>query len=290
MVFADEVGAGLARVRDREAAAALVEQHDAVALGVEQAAVRGLVPAPGPPCRNTTGLPSRLPRHLPVDVLSVAHVEHARLERLDLRIQVSHDLTVTTSGCRERMPRRAAARSVSGPPPALRIATYPRGMRPVPDRPDPARSPSGLPPSAARGARRRTRDDRPRRRARRRHARRRAGARTSHPPVYYLPIAAFRPDALVAANGSSFCEFKGAARYLSLRGGGTWPNAPPGTTRRRRRGSSRSPTVSPCTRAEMDECTVDGEQVVPQPGRFYGGWITSNVVGPFKGGAGSLGW
>ena len=43
---------------------------------------------------------------------------------------------------------------------------------------------------------------------------------TSHPPVYYLPIAAFRPDALVAAHGSSFCEFKGGARYLAVRGGG----------------------------------------------------------------------
>ena len=42
--------------------------------------------------------------------------------------------------------------------------------------------------------------------------------------------------------------------------------------------------------ARMDECTVDGERVTPQPGNFYGGWITSNVVGPFKGGAGSLGW
>ena len=41
---------------------------------------------------------------------------------------------------------------------------------------------------------------------------------------------------------------------------------------------------------QMDECTVEGEQVVPQPGRFYGGWITSTVVGPFTGGAGSLGW
>jgi hypothetical protein len=40
----------------------------------------------------------------------------------------------------------------------------------------------------------------------------------------------------------------------------------------------------------MDECLVDGERVVPQPGGFYGGWITSNVVGPFKGSPGSSGW
>ena len=40
----------------------------------------------------------------------------------------------------------------------------------------------------------------------------------------------------------------------------------------------------------VDRCTVNGETVVPQPGGFYGGWITGTVVGPFKGGPGSLGW
>jgi hypothetical protein len=40
----------------------------------------------------------------------------------------------------------------------------------------------------------------------------------------------------------------------------------------------------------MDACTVDGERVVPQPGGFYGGWITSRVAGPFKGGPGTMGW
>ena len=40
----------------------------------------------------------------------------------------------------------------------------------------------------------------------------------------------------------------------------------------------------------MDSCTVDGELVTPQPGEFYGGWITSDVVGPFKGEPGSWGW
>ena len=40
----------------------------------------------------------------------------------------------------------------------------------------------------------------------------------------------------------------------------------------------------------MDECLVDGERVVPQPGGYYGGWITSVVSGPFKGGPGTQGW
>ncbi|MGN6576561.1 MAG: DUF427 domain-containing protein, partial [Nocardioides sp.] len=42
--------------------------------------------------------------------------------------------------------------------------------------------------------------------------------------------------------------------------------------------------------AAMDRCTVDGETVVPQPGGFYGGWVTSSIVGPFKGGPGTHGW
>jgi hypothetical protein len=40
----------------------------------------------------------------------------------------------------------------------------------------------------------------------------------------------------------------------------------------------------------LDECTVNGEQVQAQPGGFYGGWITNNIVGPFKGVPGSEGW
>jgi hypothetical protein len=42
--------------------------------------------------------------------------------------------------------------------------------------------------------------------------------------------------------------------------------------------------------AKMDACTVDGERVQAQPGDFYGGWITSEIVGPFKGGPGTIGW
>ena len=113
---------------------------------------------------------------------------------------------------------------------------------------------------------------------------------TSHPPVYYLPIEAFPPDALRAAAGSSFCEFKGSARYLSVRGGDAVAD----------RAAWNYPSPSPgfevladrvaVYAGPMDACTVGGERVVPQPGRFYGGWITSRVTGPFKGSAGSLGW
>ena len=51
-----------------------------------------------------------------------------------------------------------------------------------------------------------------------------------------------------------------------------------------------SPTGCPLYPAFFDEITLDGERVVPQPGGFYGGWITQDVVGPFKGGPGSWGW
>ncbi|MBB2966961.1 DUF427 domain-containing protein [Leifsonia aquatica] len=113
---------------------------------------------------------------------------------------------------------------------------------------------------------------------------------TSHPPVYYLPIADFAADALADADGSSFCEFKGAARYLDVRGGGearsacawNYPHPSPGYELLRDRVAVYA--------QQMDECTVDGEVVTPQPGDFYGGWITSAVVGPFKGAPGSLGW
>ncbi|WP_407360643.1 DUF427 domain-containing protein [Microbacterium sp. LBN7] len=113
---------------------------------------------------------------------------------------------------------------------------------------------------------------------------------TSHPPVYYLPIVDFVPGALTDAPGSSFCEFKGAARYLDVRGGDTvregaawnYPNPAPGFETLRDRVAVYA--------GPMDGCTVGDEVVSPQPGGFYGGWVTSSVVGPFKGGPGSLGW
>lgn len=113
---------------------------------------------------------------------------------------------------------------------------------------------------------------------------------TSHPPVYYLPIDDFVAGSLMDASGSSFCEFKGAARYLDVRGGGlvragaawNYPQPSPGY-------EMLAGSVAVYA-AQMDECSVGGEVVVPQPGGLYGGWVTSRVVGPFKGIPGSLGW
>jgi uncharacterized protein (DUF427 family) len=112
---------------------------------------------------------------------------------------------------------------------------------------------------------------------------------TSHPPVYYVRAEDVRAE-LLPAPGASMCEFKGAARYVTLRTGGasaegaawTYPTPMPGYEVLAGRIA-----VYP---SRMDRCEVAGETVVPQEGDFYGGWITSRVVGPFKGGAGTWGW
>lgn len=114
---------------------------------------------------------------------------------------------------------------------------------------------------------------------------------TSHPPGYYLPPEDIAPGALrSAAGGGSFCEWKGEAVYWDVHGG----DAVAG----RSAWSYPSPTAAFAPLAghvafyagPMDRCEVDGEVVMPQPGGFYGGWITSDVVGPFKGVPGSRGW
>jgi len=113
---------------------------------------------------------------------------------------------------------------------------------------------------------------------------------TSHPPVYYLPISAFPAGALQPAPGASFCEYKGAAKYLSIQAADAtaercawyYPNPEPGYEALADR-VALYPGL-------MDSCEVDGEIVRPQAGGFYGGWITSRVVGPFKGEPGTQGW
>lgn len=113
---------------------------------------------------------------------------------------------------------------------------------------------------------------------------------TSHPPTYYLPRSAFADGVLRDAAGASWCEWKGRARYFDLVAPGgvaekaawSYPDPAPGFEAIR--------DAVAVMAGLVDRCTVDGETVRPQPGGFYGGWITSAVVGPFKGGAGSQGW
>jgi uncharacterized protein (DUF427 family) len=113
---------------------------------------------------------------------------------------------------------------------------------------------------------------------------------TSHPPTFYVPPDAIVPGAVELVGGRSWCEWKGQARYLDVVVG----------DRRARKAAWTYP--SPTGRfaqlkdfvafypAAMDACFVNDEQARAQPGGFYGGWITSNLVGPFKGAPGTMGW
>jgi uncharacterized protein (DUF427 family) len=111
---------------------------------------------------------------------------------------------------------------------------------------------------------------------------------TASPPTYYLPPECIEREQLVPAQGSSFCEWKGLASYWAL------ADSPDGGVVG---WSYENPSESFAIIAgylsfypARVACCVDGERVSPQPGGFYGGWITNAVVGPFKGEQGTGGW
>ncbi len=113
---------------------------------------------------------------------------------------------------------------------------------------------------------------------------------TSHPPVYYLPVDSVIPGCLLRSSRTSFCEFKGTATYYTVvyrketAVDAAWGYDDPSPGYEALAGHV---SFYP---AKMDACLVDGELAMPQPGGFYGGWVTGEVVGPFKGGPGSEGW
>ncbi|MCK9684462.1 DUF427 domain-containing protein [Scleromatobacter humisilvae] len=112
---------------------------------------------------------------------------------------------------------------------------------------------------------------------------------TAHPPSFYIPLADVAPGLLELAEGTSLCEWKGPARYWSLVDGSrrlakvawSYPQPLPGSE------MLRDAVAFYCHELE---CRVGGARVAPQPGGFYGGWITPELVGPFKGEPGSEGW
>ena len=113
---------------------------------------------------------------------------------------------------------------------------------------------------------------------------------TSSPPTFYLPLADVRRDLLRPADGTSFCEWKGTAAYLDIIVGDRvaseagWYYPDP---------SERYAALADHVAfyaGRVDRATVGGVVVFPQPGNYYGGWITPDVVGPFKGGPGTQGW
>jgi uncharacterized protein (DUF427 family) len=139
---------------------------------------------------------------------------------------------------------------------------------------------------------------------------------TSHPPVYYLPPADLTMQYLKRSlTRSSFCEFKGNATYwtIEISPDRSSPSAPPAADLES--GTLTPPSLTTIRIADaawsyaqpsppyaalrdhlafyanrVEKCIVDGEHVQPQPGDFYGGWITSRITGPFKGPPGTRGW
>jgi uncharacterized protein (DUF427 family) len=113
---------------------------------------------------------------------------------------------------------------------------------------------------------------------------------TSHPPTYYLPRSAFADGVLRPARGSSWCEWKGQASYFDLVTSSTTAAGAAWTYPKPTAGFTVIADAIAVMAGAVDRCTVNGETVLPQPGGFYGGWVTSAVVGPFKGIPGSMGW
>ncbi len=108
---------------------------------------------------------------------------------------------------------------------------------------------------------------------------------TSHPPTFYIPHADVRDDQLVTVGGGSFCEWKGPCTYYNVAGveRAAWSYDTP---------FPEAEIIRGCVAfyAHDLECSVGGEPVRPQAGGFYGGWITRELVGPFKGDPGTSGW
>ena len=113
---------------------------------------------------------------------------------------------------------------------------------------------------------------------------------TAGAPVYYVPPADLRTDLLVPTDHHSVCEWKGEASYHSIvLPDRTIPNAA-WSYPRPMAGFEAIRDHCAFYAWLVDEAWVGDELATPQPGRFYGGWVTSKVVGPFKGGPGTFGW
>lgn len=113
---------------------------------------------------------------------------------------------------------------------------------------------------------------------------------TSHPPVYYIPPQDIQMDCLAPVGGTSYCEWKGQAAYYDVVVGGRRASQAAWTYPRPMAGFEAIQDYIAFYAGRMDRCLVDGELARPQPGDFYGGWITKTIVGPFKGQPGTMGW
>jgi uncharacterized protein (DUF427 family) len=113
---------------------------------------------------------------------------------------------------------------------------------------------------------------------------------TSHSPVYYFPPDDVNQSILRPSRGSSFCEFKGQASYFGLKLADRFTDRAAWFYQRPLSGFELMANYIAFYPSLMDQCLVDGELAQAQAGGFYGGWITKDVVGPFKGEPGTMFW
>eukprot|EP01100_Stratorugosa_tubuloviscum_P005614 TRINITY_DN24_c0_g1_i1.p1 TRINITY_DN24_c0_g1~~TRINITY_DN24_c0_g1_i1.p1 ORF type:complete len:183 (+),score=89.28 TRINITY_DN24_c0_g1_i1:44-550(+) len=113
---------------------------------------------------------------------------------------------------------------------------------------------------------------------------------TSHPPVYYIPREDIQMQYLVQLSKHTFCEFKGIANYFDLIVEQKIATSVAWSYPEVNNEFEIIKNFIGFYAGPMDGCFVNGEKVIPQPGTFYAGWITSDIVGPFKGESGSWGW
>lgn len=113
---------------------------------------------------------------------------------------------------------------------------------------------------------------------------------TSHPPVYYIPPEDVKMEYFSPISRQTFCEWKGVAKYYAIAVGektishAAWYYPKPTLS------FTAIQNYIAVYPSLMDACYVDGERVQAQEGDFYGGWVTRDIVGPFKGGSGTWGW
>jgi len=113
---------------------------------------------------------------------------------------------------------------------------------------------------------------------------------TASPPVYYLPPGDVRTEYLEPSPRSTFCEWKGRAKYWSVRVGDRFAEDAAWSYPEPEAGYEAIRNYIAFYAGKMDACYVGEYRARPQPGEYYGGWITPDVVGPFKGEPGTEAW
>ena len=113
---------------------------------------------------------------------------------------------------------------------------------------------------------------------------------TASPPTFYIPPQDVRLDLLLPESRHTVCEWKGQASYWSIRiGEREWPSAAWSYPEPKAPFEAIRDHLA-FYAGRVDEAWVDDERVVPQAGDYYGGWVTAEIIGPFKGDPGTFDW